>query len=1231
MPKPVHHNRKRNLYLIASLVIWVLAFLSGRYYLQDFDQVSSAKQIQETIHEKDQQLSKSIKKLNAIHITGRDTLFAIPTHLQTGFTTDDFVFVIREADSVIFWSDNRVPLDFLSDKTFHGLVQTGNGWYRHLMLYDSIYSYSGLYLIRHDYNYQNEYLVNDFHSSFGLECKAKIHTEQEKGFPIRDENGYYLFSVEFQPESELTNKQLAVLFILYLGGLLFFIGFIYEVYLFIYRKSAKRLLFLVGFILDLLIIRALIFYFKFPAILHDSVLFGPRFYAFSDFIPSIGDLFLHALFILLISFFFFKHVKFFFGNLRRTAFSRLFISFSLFIHVFIFFGGLIFLYHSLVIDSNISLDLNNIFSLSWMSLFSFLILATGILAFVLITVRLCYFSWMYLRGLQEYALLSALVFVMFLTLCFIRGECDHFFTIFLFIFIVSLGVLFHFRQKKFTLSNSVFIIIAFSIISTYALHKSNNFKEREYRILLAEHLASEQRDPLAEFMFGELMVKALADDTLRLQLQKYGTPDFDEQALEKYFFKNYFTGYWKKYDHQLTICHSEDILIIQPEEVPVNCFLFFENMTGTIGEQTQAGNLYFMNYGRDDNGYVAIFSYQTADGGRVKVFVELMTKYLAKDLGFPDLLIDEEVTPDPDFSDYSYAKFQDGELYKRVGKYFYNFQLEHYGVVNSQFRFFDQNGFNHLYYNVDSEFSVLISRKHKSWLDLLAPFSYFFIAFSVFIGLIFLLFIYPFSHRKMELSFRTRLQISMSAVILFSFIVIGIFTIWYINNLNDEKNKDILSEKTHSVLVEMQHKFSDLEAFNEEHQFYLSELLSKFSNVFFTDINIFNLNGTLTASSRPQIFQEMLISRRMNPEAFYELKYKNSSLFIHDESIGKQQYLSAYIPFVNDRNQVMAYLNLPYFAKENDLKREISSFLVAYINIYVILIAFSILIALVISNYISRPLKLIMQKIRMVKLGGQNEKISWDRRDEIGQLVIEYNRMIDELATSAELLARSERETAWREMAKQVAHEIKNPLTPMKLSVQYLQRSWKESRPDWEQRLDKFTKTMIDQIETLSAIATEFSDFAKMPLSKKEDIDVCDVLHNSISLFKHYENIDINLHYPPDCDFMVYADKEQLLRAFNNLLKNSIQAIGDKPDGRINISLNKILNHIHISIQDNGGGIPSELSDKIFSPNFTTKSGGMGLGLAIVKNVITLSGGDISFHSDEGSGTTFKIILPVSY
>jgi nitrogen fixation/metabolism regulation signal transduction histidine kinase len=354
----------------------------------------------------------------------------------------------------------------------------------------------------------------------------------------------------------------------------------------------------------------------------------------------------------------------------------------------------------------------------------------------------------------------------------------------------------------------------------------------------------------------------------------------------------------------------------------------------------------------------------------------------------------------------------------------------------------------------------------------------------------------------------------------------------------------------------------------------------------------------------------------------------HSSYYFQREKIGENGYNSAYMPFFNERNQLLAYINLPYFARQDDLKKEISAFLVAFINVYVFLIIVGIFLALLVSNYISRPLRILAFRISQLSFGKHNEKIEWKRRDEIGQLVDEYNRMIDELVKSADLLARSERETAWSEMARQVAHEIKNPLTPMKLSVQHLEKAWVDHASDWDERLKRFTESMTEQIESLSAIASEFSDFAKMPVTQPENLDLNEILENVKDLYQDTSRIRFEFRYDRRVPHTILGDRKQLLRVFTNLTNNAIQAIGNKEEGIISIELETADTKYSLKISDSGSGISAELSDRIFQPNFTTKSGGMGLGLAIVKSIIQGLGGEISFVSKEGSGTTFILVFP---
>jgi len=341
-------------------------------------------------------------------------------------------------------------------------------------------------------------------------------------------------------------------------------------------------------------------------------------------------------------------------------------------------------------------------------------------------------------------------------------------------------------------------------------------------------------------------------------------------------------------------------------------------------------------------------------------------------------------------------------------------------------------------------------------------------------------------------------------------------------------------------------------------------------------------------------------------------------------------FFSAYVPIIDQNSNVICYLNLPYFTRQGEFILELYSIIVAIINIYVLITLFAFFVAIVISNQISKPLELIREKIRNVDISGHNEPIKYISEDELGQLVKEYNRMVLELADSAENLARSQRESAWREMARQIAHEIKNPLTPMKLSLQHLVKIKREGVEDWDLMFQKFSSSLIDQINSLSNIATEFSNFAKMPASSIVEVNMSQVIDEVLTLFSGYNNIKFSYINGCGSTILVSGDREQLFRVFVNLIKNAVQSIEKGKKGEITIDLSCNGKTMTAIVADNGRGIPEDLQPKLFSPNFTTKSGGMGLGLAIVKGIVVSTGGQIWFETELSKGTKFFVELPMS-
>jgi len=535
--------------------------------------------------------------------------------------------------------------------------------------------------------------------------------------------------------------------------------------------------------------------------------------------------------------------------------------------------------------------------------------------------------------------------------------------------------------------------------------------------------------------------------------------------------------------------------------------------------------------------------------------------------------------------------------------------------------------FNHFITENENGEIFIISKKNISFINEISSVSF----FIIFYGIILILLLIVLNKFKLiginKLSFQAQLQVFITIIIIISLLAICIITIYYFVSLNNKKNTDVITEKAHSIMIQFEEKFFKVNNFDSQLNSELNKMVVDLSQINFIDINLFNSKGFLMSTSRPQIINDGLISNLMQPIPYYELKYNNKTIITQNEYIGELKYWSIYMPLRNEKGKILAYLNIPYFSKQNELKKEISSFVIAFLSVYVLIIFIILLISLFISNIITKPLKLLKASIGTLKLGGKNDTIKWNSKDEIGELVSEYNRMVEELKNSAELLASSQRDLAWREMAQQVAHEIKNPLTPMKLSVQMLKRAWDDNSPEFSERVKSFSKTLIEQIDTLSDIATSFSHFAKMPQSNFAKENLFEIIKSVANLYNE-QNININFNNNNITIAEVYVDKNQIIRVFNNLIKNSIQSFDNFVNGKITINLIDIDNYFIIEVIDNGCGIDDDIKYKIFSPNFTTKTSGMGLGLAMVYNIISNLGGEISFESEINKGTTFSIKLP---
>lgn len=466
----------------------------------------------------------------------------------------------------------------------------------------------------------------------------------------------------------------------------------------------------------------------------------------------------------------------------------------------------------------------------------------------------------------------------------------------------------------------------------------------------------------------------------------------------------------------------------------------------------------------------------------------------------------------------------------------------------------------------------------------------------------------------------------MIAIILLSSILMASITVYHFKRENEQYHLERLQRKEDAIHTSIDYFLQqDLSAQRTDSITPLFDnKICEVADVNKLDINIFDLEGQLLIASNTKLFDMKILQDSLDPLVIQRLR-NGETRVVMQQDLDTTKFLSTYEYLNSSMGEPLAVINVPYFQTDSFHKRELKEFLESLAQIYVLLLIGAGLLAYFLSNYITSSLTAVQARIKGVRIDGQNERIEWEQDDEIGALVNEYNRMLGELAKSADLLAKSEREGAWKKMARQVAHEIKNPLTPMKLTVQQLERRLKPDDPEFESKMKSFTNTLVEQIDTLSSIASSFSAFAQMPVQNRQELELNRTLKSCTELFTHQT---VTFASEQSEDVCITADKEYFIRVMNNLLTNAMQSIPEDREAEISVALRSDATHAFIEVRDNGCGIPEEYLEQIFEPNFTTKSSGTGLGLAMVRNITQTFEGTIEVSSQIDVGSTFTLTLP---
>lgn len=482
--------------------------------------------------------------------------------------------------------------------------------------------------------------------------------------------------------------------------------------------------------------------------------------------------------------------------------------------------------------------------------------------------------------------------------------------------------------------------------------------------------------------------------------------------------------------------------------------------------------------------------------------------------------------------------------------------------------------------------------------------------------------------RIKRISLRTRIFLSMILLTLIASILMASISIYQFKKEAMLYHQERLERKENAIKEHINYVLSTTTyPLNTRNlSLIFKDKIHELSDIHSLEINIYSLKGKLLKSSK----SSFSVDTPAQPIADDILKQIQSSMdkrYVDIKIINDKKYRSSFSQIKDLKFKPLGILSLPYIEDDGFYDRELRGFLIRLAQVYAFMLIIALTLAYFLSSYITSSLKTISDKLKTTRLNQKNEKLEYDDANrEISLLIRAYNAMVDKLEESATKLAQSEREQAWRDMAKQVAHEIKNPLTPMRLTVQSFQRKFDPNSPDIYQKLNDYSETLIQQIDTMSSVASAFSNFASMPAQQNETLNVVNVVELALEIF----NEDYIEFHSEEDEIITKMDRAQLIRIITNLVKNAIQAIPDNQiQKKVSVFVKRAEDHVLIEVEDNGIGIAEESKSHIFEPKFTTKTSGMGLGLGIIKNIIENYKGTITFESEIGKGAIFIVSLPL--
>lgn len=1232
------------LLLVAAITLFALSFFFNTLYTNRSSVAEEVKTAERYLHQQERDFSVLLKDTSLltrlVTNTATENEFNRIVKKKYGF------FLYRVSNdgilSMNFWSTQLIlpPPETYSLGNTERFMHLSNGYYfviKRLLHFPSgtVIAYA-MIPVRSDFFLDTEYLPKEFVYS-SIADKRVLLSETETEFPVKSLSGKTLFYFDKKNSGTVPfNNKLTIL--LRIGGLVLLLLFIHLLAESLSRKKVWRGVLFLG--LALLAIRLATYFFPFLLNLRQFELFDPSIYGSNMVQRSLGDLFINSAFFcwfVLFTWSRIQHVENIVLRLPRwLKWITGLLSLCLLIYSTFILSSVI---RSIVADSKISFDVINSFGLDRYTAVGFIVLATLSLSYYYFTQLLFRIIFPLFRN-NIWPVYFAIGFSGLVYLTVKSGDPTVLFYLPVLAWLLIYTWLVNregmiLNRIRINIAGILFWIFVFSVSIAAIMLAENKKAEWERRKFYAEKL-SVQTDPSSERLMS-IALKYLDNDFLEANFYRFADSIKSRQLRDSIVTGNY-SEYLNKYDTRLYVFDAEGKPLFNNDATT------YEELNTIVTLQahlTSTPDLYYYEPAFDKFIYITERVIKnTQDSTLGFFFIISDSKKYGGDALFPELFKQFRESAPENSPIYSYAVYSQNKLLKLSNKYPFPTRLTG-KLFPKEFNRIINGDYDELWYQAGNKKIVVIVRERDTIIETITLFSYIFCSFlfMVFVVQVISLLLKAVYDREGFKSFfrfniRSQVHSTIIFISIFSFIVIGIATISFFKSRYNRNNSDKLSRTVKIMVNEMEKRVANHNIFDDVIKLYdsvssysLQSLVKEVSDIHGVDVNVYDLSGDLQVSSEGNVYTKGVLSKKIDPIAFYHLSRLHQVEHVQNEKIANLYYISIYAPVRDEEGKEYAYLSIPYFASQPELNQEISNFIVTVINLNAFIFLVAGLIALFITNRITRSFSIISNKMKEVNLGKLNEEIVWNRDDEIGDLVKEYNKMVAKLGESAQALAKNEREGAWREMARQVAHEIKNPLTPMKLSIQYLQKAINSNQPNVKELSGNVAHTLIEQIDHLSKIAADFSQFANIGNINVETFDLHEVIGSLQELYRADPHINFTWR-PVFRPAMIDADKTQMNRLFTNLIANAVEACGDR-DCTIEVNELGLEDRIQVSIKDNGEGIPPEMQSRIFIPNFTTKSSGTGLGLAMCKGIVEQAKGKIWFETEQGKGTTFYVELPL--